>query len=468
MVKETQNKRDEIPESLGPGSERNSRGKPKGASSATAGEEVTGPGTTQLMEAVVERSNMIQALRRVERNRGTAGVDGMTIAELRAYLKEQWPGIRERLLTGSYEPKPVRRVEIPKPDGKGVRKLGIPTVVDRLIQQALHQVMNPIFDPEFSGFSYGFRRGRSAHDALKQARKYAHQGRRWVVDLDLEKFFDRVNHDILMARVASKVKDKRVLRLIRKYLQAGVMEEGLTVASLEGTPQGGPLSPLLSNIMLDDLDKELDRRGHTFCRYADDCNVYVRSRHAGERVMEFLTRFLEQKLRLKVNREKSAVDRPWKRKFLGYSMTSHMKARLKAAPQSVKRIRLKLKELFRVGRGRNLERFIREELNPVIRGWANYFHLSETKGTFEELDEWLRRRLRCMLWRQWKRPRTRFARLRARGLDEFRAWKSASNGRGSWWNSGASHMNAAFPTKFFDQLGLISLLTTVRLAQLNI
>jgi len=436
-----------------------------GASSTTAGEEVTGPGTTKLMEAVVERGNMLTALHRVEGNKGAAGIDGMTVGDLRAYLKEQWLVIRESLLSGSYEPSPVRRVEIPKPDGKGVRKLGIPTVVDRLIQQALHQVMSPIFDPSFSGSSYGFRPGRSAHDAVKQARGYVREGRRWIVDLDLEKFFDRVNHDILMARVARKVKDKRVLLLIRRYLQAGVMEEGMTMASMEGTPQGGPLSPLLSNIMLDDLDQELARRGHKFCRYADDCNVYVRSRHAGERAMESLTWFLEQKLKLKVNREKSAVGRPWERKFLGYSMTFHTKALLKVAPQSVKRIRLKLRELFRVGIGRNLERFIREDLNPVIGGWANYFHLSETRGTFEELDGWLRRKLRCMLWRQWKRVWTRFKRLQARGLEVVRAWKSATNGRGSWWNSGASHMNEAFPKRYFDDMGLLSLLTTVRLTQ---
>jgi RNA-directed DNA polymerase len=307
MMNETQEQRAEKPEAPGGSSGRNSQVKPMGASSITAGEEVTGPGTTKLMEAVVERGNVLTALHRVESNKGAAGVDGMTVANLRAYLKEQWPTIRERLLSGNYEPKPVRRVEIPKPDGKGVRKLGIPTVVDRLIQQALHQVMNPIFDPGFSGASYGFRPGRSVHNAVKQAREYVREGRRWVVDLDLEKFFDRVNHDILMARVARKVKDKRVLLLIRKYLQAGVMEEGLTVARLEGTPQGGPLSPLLSNIMLDDLDKELERRGHKFCRYADDCNIYVQSKHAGERVMESLTRFLEHKLKLKVNREKSAV-----------------------------------------------------------------------------------------------------------------------------------------------------------------
>ncbi len=465
MVKETQDKKAEKPEAPGGSSGRNSRVKPMGASSATAGEEVTGLGTTKLMETVVERSNMLQALHQVEGNKGAAGVDGMTVGELRAYLKEQWPGIRESLLLGSYAPKPVRRVEIPKPDGKGVRKLGIPTVVDRLIQQALHQVMSPIFDPRFSRSSYGFRPGRSAHDAVKQAREYVREGRRWVVDLDLEKFFDRVNHDILMARVARKVKDKRVLLLIRRYLQAGVMEAGLMVASVEGTPQGGPLSPLLSNIMLDDLDKELERRGHSFCRYADDCNVYVKSKHAGERVMESLTRFLEQKLRLKVNREKSAGGRPWERKFLGYSTTFHMKTLLKVAPQSVKRFRLKLKDIFRVGRGRNLERFIREDLNPVIRGWANYFRLSETRGMFEALDEWLRRKLRCMLWRQWKRTWTRFKRLKARGLDHVRAWKSATNGRGSWWNSGASHMNEAFPKRFFDHMGLLSLLTTVRQAQ---
>ena len=465
MVKETQDKKAGKPESPGGSSGRNSRVKPKGASNATAGKEETGPGTTQLMEAVVERSNMIRALHQVERNKGAAGVDGMAVDELRSRLKEQWPEIKERLLSGRYEPKPVRRVEIPKPDGKGVRKLGIPTVVDRLIQQALHQVMSPIFDPGFSGFSYGFIEGRSAHDAVEKARGYVREGRRWVVDLDLEQFFDRVNHDILMARVARKVKDKRMLRLIRKYLQAGVMEAGVTTASVEGTPQGGPLSPLLSNIMLDDLDKELERRGHKFCRYADDCNVYVRSRHAGGRVMGSLTRFLEQKLRLKVNREKSAVGRPWERKFLGYSMTFHLKALLKVAPQSVKRIRMKLKDLFRVGRGRNLERFIREDLNPVLRGWGNYFHLAETRGTFEELDEWLRRKLRCLLWRQWQRTWTRFTRLRARGLDEARAWQSACNGRGSWWNSGGSHMHEAFPKKFFDRMGLISLLTQARLAQ---
>jgi RNA-directed DNA polymerase len=419
------------------------------------------PSMTQLMEAVVERSNMILAFERVERNNGSAGIDEMTVGELRSYLKEHWPKIKAALWEGSYQPVAVRRVEIAKPTG-GMRQLGIPTVVDRLIQQALNQVLSPIFDTSFSRSSYGFRPGRNAHQAVRQARAYVASGKRWLVDIDLEKFFDRVNHDILMSRVARRVNDKRVLILIRRYLQAGIMEGGLITASREGTPQGGPLSPLLSNIVLDDLDKELERRGLWFCRYADDCNIHISSRRAGQRVLASVKSFLECRLKLKVNLEKSAVARPWQRKFLGYSMTFHIQPRLKVARASVKRIREKLKEAFRRAKGRRLDRFIEQELNPILRGWGNYFQLAQVEGTFEELDQWVRRKLRQMLWRQWKRSYTRAARLMQRGLDKERAWKSAGNGRGSWWNAGASHMNEAFPRRYFDQLGLISLLNQRR------
>ena len=461
MVREMPTKREEKPKFRGGSSGRNLRDKPAKASSTTAKKENTDPSTAQLMEAVVERSNMVLALRRVECNRGTAGIDEMTVGELRGYLKEHWPKIKEKLLEGKYQPVAVRRVEIAKPSG-GMRQLGIPTVVDRLIQQALNQVLSPIFDPSFSNSSYGFRPGRSAHQAVRQAQAYVASGRRWLVDIDLEKFFDRVNHDILMSRVARRVSDKRVLLLIRRYLQAGIMEGGLMTASREGTPQGGPLSPLLSNIVLDDLDKELERRGLWFCRYADDCNIHVNSRRAGQRVLASVRNFLERRLRLKVNLEKSAVARPWQRKFLGYSITFHIQPRLKVAKGSVKRIREKLKESFRRARGRRLDRFIEHELNPILRGWGNYFQLSEVRGTFEELDQWVRRKLRQMLWRQWKRNHTRAVRLIQRGLSRERAMKSAGNGRGSWWNSGASHMNEAFPKRYFDQLGLLSLLNQRR------
>lgn len=409
-----------------------------------------------MMEAVVERGNMRAALKRVESNKGAAGMDGMSAEALRPWLHKHWPQVKEELLEGRYRPSPVRKVEIPKPGG-GVRQLGIPTVLDRLIQQAMLQVMQPVFDPEFSDSSYGFRAGRSAQQAVIAARDYVEEGRRWVVDMDIEKFFDHVNHDILMARVARKIEDKRVLGLIRRYLQAGVMDGGLVSERTEGTPQGGPLSPLLSNILLDDLDKELEKRGHKFCRYADDCNVYVRSKRAGVRVMDSITRFLEKRLKLRVNQEKSAVDRPSRRKFLGYSMTFHKKPRLKAAPQSIKRLKDKLREIFHRGRGRNLAKLI-EELTPVLRGWINYYRLAQVKGVFEELDSWIRRKLRCIKWRQWKRNFTRAKNLMKLGLGEEQAWKSSTNGRGPWWNSGASHMNLAFPKKYFDKLGLVSLL----------
>jgi len=426
----------EKPESHSGRSGRKSRENEAGASSVAAKREDSSPECEQMMEAVVERRNMQTALQRVMSNRGAAGVDGMTVEELKPYLREEWKRIKEELLGGEYRPSAVLKVEIPKADGKGVRKLGIPTVIDRLIQQALHQVLSPIFEVGFSESSYGFRPGRRAQDAVRQARAYVSEGRRWVVDIDLEKFFDRVNHDIMMSRVARRIKDKRILRLIRRYLQAGMMEGGLETQRREGTPQGGPLSPLLSNILLDELDKELERRGHKFCRYADDCNVYVQSRSAGERVKESITRFLERRLRLKVNEEKSAVDRPWKRKFLGYTMTWHREPRIKVAESSVKRLKVKLREILRRGRGRNIGRLIEEELTPLLRGWMNYFRLAEVKGIFEELDGWIRRKLRCVIWRQWKRTWPRVKGLMKRGLERDRALKSATNGRGPWWNAG--------------------------------
>jgi len=414
----------------------------------------------RLLEAGLERSNMLRAYERVVKNQGAPGVDGLTVSEFKPWLQRHWGRVKQDLLTGVYQPEAVRKVEIPKPQG-GVRMLGIPTVVDRLIQQALHQVLQPLFDPEFSSSSYGFRPGRNAHQAVKAARGYVAEGRRWVVDLDLEKFFDCVNHDVLMARVGRKVKDERVLKLIRRYLEAGLMEGGITSARTEGTPQGGPLSPLLSNILLDDLDRELEQRGHRFCRYADDCNIYVGSQRTGQRVMQAITAFLEQRLQLKVNASKSAVARPWERKFLGYSMTWHQKPKLKIAPQSHKRLVEKIRQMQRQARGKSLRQVI-ERLNPVLRGWMAYFRLTEVKGVLEELDGWLRHKLRSLLWRQWKRSYTRARNLMRAGLDEARAWQSATNGHGPWWNGGASHMNQAYPKSWFDHMGLVSLLDTQR------
>ncbi len=416
-----------------------------------------------LMDAVCERGNLKRAYQRVLENRGAAGVDGIGVAEFKGHLKRHWPTIKAKLLAGSYIPMPVRRVEIPKPQG-GVRTLGIPTLTDRLIQHALHQVLSPIFEVDFSASSYGFRPGKNAHQAIKAAKQYVAEGRRFVVDMDLEKFFDRVNHDLLMEKLSKKIGDGRVLGLIRRYLGAGMMSEELVTPRTEGTPQGGPLSPLLSNILLTELDWELERRGHAFCRYADDCNIYVRSRRAGERVMASITRFLTDKLKLTVNLAKSAVARPWERTFLGYSLTGHKAPRLRVAPAGIKRLADRIRIILQGSRGRSLAHTI-EELNPALRGWAAYFKLTETKGALEELDGWIRRKLRCILWRQWKRPYTRAKHLMKAGLKEERAFRSAFNGRGPWWNSGASHMNQVFPKSFFDRLGLVSLLDTTRRLQ---
>lgn len=416
----------------------------------------TDPRTDALMEEVVHRENLFRALKRVQSNKGKPGVDGMTVDDLPEHLRKEWPQTREKLLQATYIPSAVRRVDIPKPDG-GTRKLGIPTVMDRLIAQAILQVLAPIFEKDFSESSHGFRQGRSPHTAVEQAAGYIRDGFRWVADLDIEKFFDNVNHDVLMSRLARKIKDKRVLKTIRRFLQAGIMAGGLTSPTREGTPQGSPLSPLLSNIYLDELDKELTRRGHRFVRYADDCNIYVRSRKAGERVMASIKDFLKKKLRLRVNDEKSSVDRPWKRKFLGYSVTNHKDARLRPAPESVKRAKKRIREeTGRKARGRNIKRVIKD-LNKALRGWIDFYRLARVKRVFEELDQWIRRRLRKILWRQWKRPKTRYRRLINLGLGPERARKSAGNGRGPWWNAGALHMSQAVSKALLDKWGLLCL-----------
>ncbi|WP_346798649.1 group II intron reverse transcriptase/maturase [Halomonas sp. Bachu 37] len=413
-----------------------------------------------LMEWVVDPENMERAYRKVVSNKGAPGVDGMTVHQLADHLKTHWPMLRKRLLANEYHPSPTRTATIPKPKG-GTRQLGIPTVIDRLFQQAMSQALMPIFDPAFSESSYGYRPKRSAKQAVSAMKAHVTAGHRWVVDLDLEAFFDRVNHDLLMARVARRVDDKRVLRLIRRYLEAGMFQQGLPTPRRQGTPQGGPLSPLLANILLDDMDKELERRGHRFCRYADDVQVYVKSRRAGERVMDSLSEHIENSLRLTVNRRKSAVDRPWRRGYLGYSLTWYKQSKLTLAKASLKRMMQRVREILKRGRGRNIQRII-EKLGPVLRGWAHYFNLVDVKSPLDALDQWIRRRLRDVVWRQWKRPKTRRHKLMALGLDARRAWKSVGNGRGPWWNAGASHMNQALPRKWFYDQCLISILDTVR------
>lgn len=423
------------------------------ASSVPAWGEQSGDDGTTLMDEVLQHKNLAAAYRRVVRNDGAPGVDGMTADDMGKLPREHFARIWEELRNDRYQPQAVLRVEIPKSDGKGVRLLGIPTVMDRLIQQAVLQRLQPIFEPTFSDGSFGFRPGRNTHQAVLRAREYVASGYGYVVDLDLEKFFDRVNHDVLMARIARRIKDKRILRLIRRYLQAGVLEGGLVSPRSEGTPQGGPLSPLLSNILLDDLDKELERRGHKFVRYADDCNVYVQSETAGLRVMESLGRFLEKRLRLKINREKSAVARPEDRKFLGFSVTARRKRKIRIADQSLRRLKEKLRPILRRGRGHNIRSVIRE-LNPIIRGWVGYFRLAEVKGVFGQLDEWVRRKLRCIVWRQWQSRHTRFRELKRLGVDAERAAHGAFNGRGPWWNARQPVMHQAISTKYLQMLGL--------------
>ena len=409
----------------------------------------------QLMEEVCERENCKQALARVKANKGSAGVDGMTVHELPEYLKQHWPVIREQLLSGTYKPQPVKRVEIPKPDG-GIRKLGIPTVLDRFIQQAVMQVLQRRWDRTFSEHSYGFRPGRSAHQAVEQAQKYIAAGYRWVVDLDLEKFFDRVNHDRLMAKIAERVGDKRMLKLIRAFLRAGVLEEGLVNPVDEGTPQGGPLSPLLSNIVLDEFDRELEQRGLRFARYADDSNIYVRSKRAGERVMESITRFIATKLKLKVNSQKSAVARPWERKFLGFSFTNAGIPKRRIAPKAVNRFRGRIRELTSRTRGVSIERMA-EELSRYLRGWLGYFGKCETPSVLRSLEEWTRHRLRSAVWKHWKRGPVRFAELRKRGVGKDLAAKTAGSAHGPWRLANSPALAFALPNAYFDSLGIPSL-----------
>ncbi len=413
--------------------------------------------TDRLIEEVCEKENLKEALRRVKANAGAAGVDGMTVKDLPDHLRENWSSMKEQLLAGTYRPQPVRRVEIPKPEG-GTRKLGIPTVEDRFVQQAINQVLQKRWDHTFSPCSYGFRPGRSAHQAVAKAQEYIQDGYIWVVDIDLEKFFDRVNHDVLMGQMAKRISDKRMLKLVRGFLNAGVMEDGLVGPTEEGTPQGGPLSPLLSNLLLDELDRELERRGHRFVRYADDCNIYVKSERAGQRVMEGVKHFLTRKLRLKVNESKSAVARPKDRKFLGFSFTWGQSVKRRIAPPVIVRFKERIRELTQRTRGISIERMI-GELRPYLIGWRGYFGFCETPSTLRDLDTWIRRRLRSFLWKQWRRGRTRFKELRSRGIGTHLAAKTAGSAHGPWRLSNSRALAIALPNAFFDSLGLPALVS---------
>jgi RNA-directed DNA polymerase len=431
-----------------------------GNESLTAKTNPLGPvKRVNLMQEVLDPQNLERAYRHILSNKGagTPGVDGMTVPQLQAYLHKHWPKIEAQLQAGSYQPLPVKRVEIAKPDG-GVRQLGIPSALDRLLQQAVLQVLQPEFDPTFSEHSYGFRPGRSAQQAVAQAQEYQQAGYGWVVDMDLEKFFDHVHHDRLLARLAERIDDKELLKLMRAFLTSGVLANGLVEATHEGTPQGGPLSPLLSNIVLDELDRELERRGHRFVRYADDCNIYVRSRKAAQRTLASVSRFVERKLRLKVNREKSAVDRPCRRKFLGFSFTVHRQPRRRIAPTSIARFKARIRELTRRTRGSRLEQII-VDLARYLRGWLGYFGFCQTPTVLRDLESWLHRRLRALLWKRWKRGPARFAELRQRGISRDLAAQSAGSSHSVWRLSRSPALNYALPGKFWKSLGLPSLVT---------
>jgi RNA-directed DNA polymerase len=406
---------------------------------------------SKLMEEVVHADNVKQALKRVESNAGSPGVDGMKVEKLREYLKQNWFEIRRTLLSGDYKPKPVRKVSIPK-SGGGTRDLGIPTVLDRFIQQALLQVLQPKWDKTFSEHSYGFRPGRSAHQAVSKAQEYLLEGYSFVVDIDLEKFFDRVNHDMLLGRLAKRIEDKRILKLIRAYLNAGVLDEGLVKTRDEGTPQGGPLSPWFSNVVLDDLDRELEKRGHRFVRYADDCNIYVRSERAGERVMASIGEFIKRKLKLKVNESKSAIARPAKRKFLGFSFTVFTSKR-RISPQALEKFKLRVRVITNRNRGRSIEQVIKD-LARYLNGWADYFGYCQTPSVLKNLDSWIRRRLRSLIWRQWKLCRPRVRELVRRGVSLKKAWDVAKSGKGPWRMSHTSMLQVALPDSYFTGLGL--------------
>ena len=408
-----------------------------------------------LLNQILSRENMLQALKRVEQNKGSHGVDMMPVQNLRQHIVENWLSIKEAILKGTYEPMPVRRVEIPKPDGD-VRLLGIPTVTDRLIQQAIAQVLSKVYDPTFSENSYGFRPNRSAHDAVRKAKEYIRDGHRWVVDMDLEKFFDKVNHDRLMGTLAKRIQDKPLLKLIRKYLQSGVMINGVVSSTLEGTPQGGPLSPLLSNIVLDELDKELERRGHKFVRYADDCNIYVKSKRAGLRTMASIQRFIEGKLRLKVNEKKSAVDRPWKRKFLGFSFTYHKEPKVRIAKESLKRMKNKVREITSRKMPYPMEYRI-QKLNQYLMGWCGYFALADTKSIFLELDKWIRRRLRMCLWKNWKKPKTKIRNLIQLGVPQWQAYEWGNTRKSYWRISNSPILHRTLGNSYWRNQGLKSL-----------